>query len=166
MRRRAAQPCRALSLLVRGEAGPASHRVGGGAVVRHRPFPPTVACRGRALRRVTTGSRTARQAAVVLRFAWSRRLPHGGRRQTGGWRIRRLPASRVELGASCRFEWGRLRPQDNMPLAIQHAVTRQGGLVGPVPTDFLIELGGGMKSPHGLYIQPHPGRRASAGALP
>ena len=49
-RRRAAQPCRVYSLLVRGEACPAGHpsRVGGGpgAVVRHRQFPPTMVCRG------------------------------------------------------------------------------------------------------------------------
>ena len=62
----------------------------------------------------------------------------------------------MELGASCPFEWRRLRTQDSMLLAIHHAV-RAGGLVGPVRTDNLIELGGGKTPPHCLYIQLHSG---------
>ena len=72
-------------------------------------------------------------------------------------------ASRVEIGASCPFEWMRLRPQDTMLLAIHNAVRE---LVGPVPTNCLIELRGGMTPPHDLHVQLHPGRRASAGDCP
>ena len=47
-----------------------------------------------------------RPRKFLLRSTRSRGLPHGARRRTGGWRIRRLTASRMELGASHPFGWG------------------------------------------------------------
>ena len=96
----------------------------------------------------------------MLRFTWSCWLPHGGRMQTGGWKIRRLTA---ELGTSKHHHgdgdcWRRLQPQDSMLFAMQHAVRGVGG--------YLMELGGCMTPPHCLYYHFHPGRQASAGDCP
>ena len=58
------------------------------------------------------------------------------------------------------------------PAAGQHAVGNPPcceGFGGARPTNYLIELielGGGMTQPHGLYVQLHSGRRASAGDCP
>ena len=103
----------------------------------------------------------------MLLFTWSRWLPieEAGKLEVGGFGDSLRPARRgrnsvLHVPSSGS---GSCRPQDSMSLAIHHAV---GGLVGSLPTDFLIELGGGMTPPRGLYVQLHSGRRASAGDCP
>ena len=46
-----------------------------------------------------------RPSKFLLLSFWSGWLPHGGRRQTGGWRIRKLTESWMELGALHPFGW-------------------------------------------------------------